>query len=75
MSQSQSPLPPEANHRPDEEPYYMREHEAAVCAGETHYVDSRTGYLVFTELFHRSRGHCCLSACRHCPYGFNKASD
>jgi hypothetical protein len=24
--------------------------------------------LVFTELYHRARGTCCGSACRHCPY-------
>ena len=27
------------------------------------------GYLVFTEQYHRKRGHCCGNACRHCPYG------
>ncbi len=29
-------------------------------------------YLVFTEAYHRKRGYCCQSGCRHCPYGFNK---
>ncbi len=24
--------------------------------------------LVFTEVFHRKRGYCCGSGCRHCPY-------
>ncbi|MEO6829992.1 MAG: DUF5522 domain-containing protein [Acidobacteriaceae bacterium] len=28
--------------------------------------------LVFTEAYHRKRGYCCQSGCRHCPYGFNK---
>jgi hypothetical protein len=27
-------------------------------------------YLVFTEAYHRRRGYCCESGCRHCPYGF-----
>jgi hypothetical protein len=27
-------------------------------------------YLVFTEAYHRKRGYCCGSGCRHCPYGF-----
>ena len=27
-------------------------------------------YLVFTEVYHRRRGYCCKSGCRHCPYGF-----
>lgn len=31
-------------------------------------------YLVFTEAYHRKRGYCCQSGCRHCPYGFNKES-
>lgn len=29
-------------------------------------------YLVFTEAYHRKRGYCCESGCRHCPYGFGK---
>jgi hypothetical protein len=31
-------------------------------------------YLVFTEAYHRKRGFCCQSGCRHCPYGFLKNS-
>ncbi|HQQ98115.1 MAG TPA: DUF5522 domain-containing protein [Cyclobacteriaceae bacterium] len=30
------------------------------------------GYMVFTEAYHRKRGYCCQSGCRHCPYGFKK---
>ena len=26
------------------------------------------GLMVFTERYHRSRGSCCGSACRHCPF-------
>jgi hypothetical protein len=26
-------------------------------------------YVVFTEAYHRKRGYCCGSACRHCPWG------
>lgn len=26
------------------------------------------GYLVFTEWYHRRRGYCCGSGCRHCPW-------
>nr|WP_260843256.1 DUF5522 domain-containing protein [Sedimenticola selenatireducens] len=26
------------------------------------------GLMVFTEKYHRSRGYCCGSGCRHCPY-------
>ncbi len=25
-------------------------------------------YVVFTAQYHRRRGYCCNSACRHCPY-------
>jgi hypothetical protein len=25
--------------------------------------------LVFTAAYHRKRGFCCGSGCRHCPYG------
>ncbi|MBH8568286.1 hypothetical protein KB206_05290 [Microvirga sp. STS02] len=28
------------------------------------------GYLVFTEQYHRRRGSCCQSGCRHCPWKF-----
>ncbi|MBL7865178.1 MAG: hypothetical protein JNK10_09895 [Cyclobacteriaceae bacterium] len=30
------------------------------------------GFMVFTEAYHKKRGHCCQSGCRHCPYGFMK---
>jgi hypothetical protein len=30
------------------------------------------GLMVFTERYHRERGYCCKSGCRHCPYGFKK---
>jgi hypothetical protein len=29
-------------------------------------------YRVFTEFYLLSRGFCCRSGCRHCPYGFDK---
>ncbi|MBI2042958.1 hypothetical protein HYT25_01050 [Candidatus Pacearchaeota archaeon] len=28
------------------------------------------GMIVFTEKYHKDRGYCCESNCRHCPYGF-----
>ena len=30
------------------------------------------GLMVFTEAYHKKRGYCCESGCRHCPYGFRK---
>ncbi|MDO7850381.1 DUF5522 domain-containing protein [Hymenobacter convexus] len=32
------------------------------------------GYLVFTEQYHRRRGTCCQSGCRHCPWKFRPKS-
>jgi len=26
------------------------------------------GFVVFTAAFHRRRGECCGSGCRHCPF-------
>ena len=26
------------------------------------------GFMVFSELYHQSRGKCCGNACRHCPF-------
>lgn len=46
-------------------------HQAAMTAGETNYRDPKTGYKVLTESFLKSRGSCCQSGCRHCPYGFS----
>ncbi|HEY9138424.1 MAG TPA: DUF5522 domain-containing protein [Terriglobus sp.] len=28
-------------------------------------------FLVFTAAYHRKRGYCCGSGCRHCPYDEN----
>jgi hypothetical protein len=33
---------------------------------EDFYMDGP--YLVFTAEYHRKRGYCCNSGCRHCPY-------
>jgi hypothetical protein len=32
-------------------------------------------FLVFTAAYHRKRGYCCGSGCRHCPYGNGPAPD
>ncbi|MEM1135472.1 MAG: DUF5522 domain-containing protein [Bacteroidota bacterium] len=37
---------------------------------EDYYFEN--GFLVFTAKYHRKRGYCCKSGCRHCPYGFRK---
>jgi hypothetical protein len=43
-------------------------HDDACARGDIGYTDPATGYLVFTAEYHRARGHCCDSGCRHCPY-------
>ena len=30
--------------------------------------------MVFTAAYHRKRGACCGSGCRHCPYGNSPAA-
>ena len=50
-----------------EEPW-VRVHEEAVQRGDHTYIDPTTGALVMTELAHASRGVCCGSGCRHCPW-------
>src|SRR5690606_16940571 len=42
--------------------------------GEDFYLSDR-GFRVFTEKYLLNRGYCCMSGCKHCPYGFNKLVD
>jgi hypothetical protein len=46
----------------------LARHRAAVDAGDPGYADPATGLFVFTAAYHRARGACCGSGCRHCPY-------
>lgn len=39
--------------------------------GTDYYMDGDK--LVFTATYHRKRGFCCHSRCRHCPYGLSPA--
>src|SRR5690606_41430349 len=39
--------------------------------GEDFYL-SEMGFRIFTEKYLLERGFCCMSGCKHCPYGFNK---
>ena len=45
----------------------MTEPEAPLVEGDDFYMDGE--YMVFTAKYHRKRGYCCGSRCRHCPYG------
>jgi len=31
-----------------------------------YYLDN--GKVIYTEVYHKSRGYCCGKDCRHCPY-------
>ena len=33
------------------------------------------GYVVFTEHYHLSKGHCCGHGCRHCPYQYESVPE
>ena len=44
----------------------MPEDAQQLIEGEDFYLDG--SWLVFTEQFHRKRGYCCNSGCRHCPW-------
>ncbi|ALJ01261.1 DUF5522 domain-containing protein [Rufibacter tibetensis] len=39
------------------------------------YYFNEQGLMVFTEQYHRRRGYCCQSGCKHCPYGYRKNAD
>jgi hypothetical protein len=67
------PEPTDVGAHPDRLPRDGRDevlarHRAAVAAGEPGYPDPATGLFVFTAAYHRARGECCDSGCRHCPY-------
>lgn len=47
-------------------------HSAAVESGRDGYIDPETGFFVFSSIYHKKRGYCCESGCRHCPFGLNK---
>lgn len=46
----------------------LRRHDEALERGEPVYSDPVSGFSVFTSEFLASRGYCCASGCRHCPY-------
>lgn len=43
-------------------------HARAVASGLSTYLDPATGYTVFTATYLATRGYCCSSGCRHCPW-------
>ncbi|MCB0701865.1 MAG: DUF5522 domain-containing protein [Candidatus Kapaibacterium sp.] len=49
----------------------MSSNDKKLTEGRDYYIDDR-GYFVFTEEYHKKRGWCCKSGCKHCPYGYEK---
>jgi hypothetical protein len=45
-----------------------RIHSQACKNEKATYIDPQSGLTVFTAYFHKLRGYCCESGCRHCPY-------
>ncbi|MBM74716.1 MAG: hypothetical protein CMK59_04900 [Proteobacteria bacterium] len=43
-------------------------HKAACARQQNGYIDPQSGFFVLTELYLKTRGHCCGAGCRHCPY-------
>jgi hypothetical protein len=50
----------------------LRRHADAMAANLPVYADPVSGFSVFTAEFLASRGYCCDSGCRHCPYVFDR---
>ena len=48
--------------------HIMALHAQAVASGAPCYRDPATGLSVMTADFLASRGYCCASGCRHCPF-------
>lgn len=46
----------------------MKRHSEAIINKQDIYIDPETGNTVLTAEFLLSRGYCCESGCRHCPY-------
>lgn len=42
---------------------------------EEDFYMNQEGFMVFTALYHKKRGYCCQSGCKHCPYSFCKPND
>lgn len=56
-----------AEHHPQRAEILGR-HADALARNVAVYTDPVSGFSVFTSEFLASRGYCCDSGCRHCPY-------
>lgn len=64
-------LLPHPNRFAPEHPHFdeaLRRHERAMASGLSTYRDPATGASVMTADYLVSRGPCCGSGCRHCPW-------
>ncbi|CAH8430435.1 unnamed protein product [Schistosoma guineensis] len=48
--------------------YWTDVYKKAIALGDKYYIDPKTGYTVFTEIEHLTRGYCCHSKCRHSSF-------
>lgn len=39
------------------------------------YYINEDGYVVLTEKYHRNRGYCCGSGCKHCPFQYENVPE
>ena len=46
--------------------FHRQETDVAVAGPGDFYFEN--GLIVFTAAYHKRRGYCCGSGCRHCPY-------
>ena len=49
---------------------YHREFQKPKLKADEFYWEE--GKMVMTEMYHKRRGVCCMSNCKHCPYKMNK---
>lgn len=42
--------------------------EGKIKLDPSHYYYNEQGLFVFTEEYHRNRGYCCGSGCKHCCF-------
>ena len=49
-------------------------HMTKLVEGRDYYFNE-LDQMVFTKEYLIARGHCCKSACTHCPYGFTRKAD
>lgn len=49
----------------------MSQKDGPLVEGVDYHVEQ--GQWVFSAQYHRKRGYCCSSGCRHCPFGNSPA--